>query len=139
MRQTKNRLVGTSNGNHNSRTNPNAGIISSHNWHSAMDIWRQTIMVRLTKIYTKTGDDGTTALGDNSRVSKTDPLIEAYSTVDEANAHIGMVLAFGDIGARGTQILNRIQNMYVFIVCDFIIVVLSMSSVGIIYIYKFNK
>lgn len=67
-------------------------------------------MVHLTKIYTKTGDTGTTALGDNSRVSKTHPLIEAYSTVDEANASIGMILAFGTMGANGHQILNRIQN-----------------------------
>lgn len=67
-------------------------------------------MVNLTKIYTKTGDNGTTALGDNSRVSKTDPLIEAYSTVDEANAHIGMILAFGTMGLNGYDTLNRIQN-----------------------------
>ncbi len=67
-------------------------------------------MVILSKIYTKTGDDGTTALGDNSRVSKTDPLIEAYSTVDEANAAIGMVLAFGKYGDNGKAVLNRLQN-----------------------------
>jgi len=67
-------------------------------------------MVILSKIYTKTGDNGTTALGDNSRVSKTHPLIEAYSTVDEANAAIGMILAFGKQGKTGREILNRIQN-----------------------------
>ena len=67
-------------------------------------------MVHLTKIYTKTGDNGTTALGDNSRVSKTDPLIEAYSTVDEANAAIGMILAFGTYGNGGQTVLNRLQN-----------------------------
>ena len=67
-------------------------------------------MVILSKIYTKTGDKGTTALGDNSRVSKTDPLIEAYSTVDEANAHIGMILAFGTFGDNGRVVLNRLQN-----------------------------
>jgi cob(I)alamin adenosyltransferase len=67
-------------------------------------------MVHLTKIYTKTGDKGTTALGDNSRVSKTDPLIEAYSTVDEANAAIGMILAFGTYGNGGQTVLNRLQN-----------------------------
>lgn len=47
-------------------------------------------MVRLTKIYTRTGDDGTTGLGDGSRVPKTDLRVEAYGTVDEANAAIGL-------------------------------------------------
>jgi cob(I)alamin adenosyltransferase len=41
-------------------------------------------MVNLTRIYTKTGDDGTTSLGDMSRTSKNDPRLEAYATVDEA-------------------------------------------------------
>jgi len=67
-------------------------------------------MVILSKIYTKTGDTGTTALGDNSRVSKTHPLIEAYSTVDEANSAIGMILAFGNQGKSGREVLSRIQN-----------------------------
>ena len=67
-------------------------------------------MVILSSIYTKTGDTGTTALGDNSRVSKTHPLIEAYSTVDEANAAIGMILAFGTFGDNGRAVLNRLQN-----------------------------
>ena len=67
-------------------------------------------MVILSSIYTKTGDTGTTALGDNSRVSKTHPLIEAYSTVDEANAAIGMILAFGTFGDGGRTVLNRLQN-----------------------------
>lgn len=47
-------------------------------------------MVRLSQIYTKTGDDGTTGLGDGSRVVKTDLRVEAYGTVDEANAAIGV-------------------------------------------------
>ena len=42
-------------------------------------------MVNLTRIYTKTGDDGTTSLGDMSRTSKNDPRLEAYADVDEAN------------------------------------------------------
>jgi cob(I)alamin adenosyltransferase len=67
-------------------------------------------MVILSSIYTKTGDSGTTSLGDNSRVSKTHPLIEAYSTVDEANAAIGMILAFGKYGKGGKKILDRLQN-----------------------------
>lgn len=71
-------------------------------------------MVRLSKIYTKTGDDGTTGLGDGHRVSKTDPRVEAYGTVDEANAAIGLcVLAAAHADPTTTQIrdlLLRIQN-----------------------------
>ena len=48
---------------------------------------------RLSKIYTRTGDDGTTGLGDGSRVRKDSPRVDAYGTVDEANSAIGMVLA----------------------------------------------
>ena len=48
---------------------------------------------RLTKIYTKTGDDGTTGLGDGSRVSKDSARVNAYGTVDEANSAIGLILA----------------------------------------------
>ena len=48
---------------------------------------------RLSKIYTRTGDDGTTGLGDGSRVAKDDPRVDAYGTVDEANSAIGLVLA----------------------------------------------
>ena len=48
-------------------------------------------MVVLNKIYTKTGDDGTTALGTGERRLKFDPRVEAYGTVDETNAAIGMV------------------------------------------------
>lgn len=50
-------------------------------------------MVNLTRIYTRTGDDGTTALGDFSRTSKNDPRLVAYADVDEANSAIGVVLA----------------------------------------------
>jgi cob(I)alamin adenosyltransferase len=49
-------------------------------------------MVNLTRIYTKTGDDGTTSLGDMSRTSKNDPRLEAFATVDEANSYIGVAL-----------------------------------------------
>ena len=48
-------------------------------------------MIRLTKIYTRTGDKGETSLGDGSRVSKEDNRVEAYGTVDEANSIIGIV------------------------------------------------
>jgi cob(I)alamin adenosyltransferase len=49
---------------------------------------------RLSKIYTRTGDDGTTGLGDGSRTPKDSARVEAYGTVDEANSAIGVVLAF---------------------------------------------
>ena len=52
----------------------------------------RTLMVNLTRIYTKTGDDGTTSLGDMSRTSKNDPRLEAFATVDEANSYIGVAL-----------------------------------------------
>ena len=68
-------------------------------------------MVNLTRIYTKTGDDGTTSLGDMSRTSKNDPRLEAYATVDEANSSIGVVLAMGDIkDVDIKKLLIRIQN-----------------------------
>ena len=68
-------------------------------------------MVNLTRIYTKTGDDGTTSLGDMSRTSKNDPRIEAYATVDEANSAIGVVLAMGDIKDEEIRkLLIRVQN-----------------------------
>lgn len=66
-------------------------------------------MVRLTRIYTKTGDDGTTALGDNSRTSKNDPRLEAFATVDEANSSIGVVISTA-LESEITKILVVIQN-----------------------------
>ncbi|SEL56194.1 cob(I)yrinic acid a,c-diamide adenosyltransferase [Nitrosovibrio tenuis] len=48
---------------------------------------------RLTKVYTRTGDDGTTGLGDGSRTHKDSPRIEAIGTVDELNSHLGVLLA----------------------------------------------
>lgn len=65
-------------------------------------------MVVLNRIYTKTGDAGQTSLGDGKRVSKTDPRIEAYGTVDEANAAIGVAR----LHASGLvdEMLGRIQN-----------------------------
>ena len=68
-------------------------------------------MVNLTRIYTKTGDDGTTSLGDMSRTSKNDPRLEAYATVDEANTAIGVVLALGGIKDNEIiKLLVRVQN-----------------------------
>ena len=72
-------------------------------------------MVRLSKIYTKTGDDGTTGLGDLSRVPKTDLRVEAYGTVDEANAAVGVCVTHIDAGADPRtrtigELLRSIQN-----------------------------
>jgi len=68
-------------------------------------------MVVLTKIYTKTGDDGTTALGSGQRVPKTASRIEAYGTVDETNAAIGMARLMLPEDRRDVAgMLARIQN-----------------------------
>ncbi|WP_028060951.1 cob(I)yrinic acid a,c-diamide adenosyltransferase [Candidatus Solirubrobacter pratensis] len=66
--------------------------------------------VNLTRIYTRLGDGGETHLGDMSRVPKTHPRIEAYGTVDELNAQIGLALAQGDLPERYVEWLRRIQN-----------------------------
>jgi cob(I)alamin adenosyltransferase len=66
--------------------------------------------VHLTRIYTKTGDDGTTALGDMSRVRKTDPRVGAYADCDETNAVIGVALVLGDLAPRITGVLRQVQN-----------------------------
>ena len=66
--------------------------------------------VNLTRIYTRRGDAGETDLGDRSRVSKTDPRIEAYGTVDELNAHIGLALTVEDLPNGYVDWLRRIQN-----------------------------
>ncbi|GAA1392863.1 cob(I)yrinic acid a,c-diamide adenosyltransferase [Pseudonocardia kongjuensis] len=66
--------------------------------------------VHLTRIYTKTGDDGTTALGDFSRVRKTDPRLAAYADTDEANAAIGVAVTLGGLAERVADPLRQIQN-----------------------------
>lgn len=66
--------------------------------------------VHLTKIYTRTGDDGTTALGDMSRVPKTDPRIVAYADVDELNSATGVAVALGGLEPDVQQLLLRVQN-----------------------------
>jgi cob(I)alamin adenosyltransferase len=66
--------------------------------------------VHLTRIYTRTGDSGTTALGDGSRVPKDDPRIEAYADVDEANAAIGAALALGELADEIRAVLKIVQN-----------------------------
>ncbi len=66
--------------------------------------------VRLTRIYTKTGDAGQTHLGDMSRVTKTDPRLVAYADVDEANSVLGVALALGSPAAELTELLRSVQN-----------------------------
>jgi cob(I)alamin adenosyltransferase len=66
--------------------------------------------VHLTRIYTRTGDDGTTALGDLSRVDKTDPRVAAYADCDETNAAIGVAVALGAPGDQILKVLRQIQN-----------------------------
>jgi cob(I)alamin adenosyltransferase len=66
--------------------------------------------VHLTRIYTKTGDGGTTALGDLSRVRKTDPRLVAYADVDEANSAIGVALALGNLAGPIAAVLTSVQN-----------------------------
>jgi cob(I)alamin adenosyltransferase len=65
--------------------------------------------VRLTRIYTRTGDEGETSLGDLSRVPKTDPRVAAYGAVDELNSQLGLVLA-ADVPDELRPVLERIQN-----------------------------
>ena len=65
---------------------------------------------RLSKIYTRTGDDGTTGLGDGNRVRKDAARVEAYGTVDEANSAIGVVLAVPGLPAEVARALTAIQH-----------------------------
>ena len=67
-------------------------------------------MVNLTRIYTRTGDDGTTSLGDFSRTSKNDPRLQAYAEANEANAAVGIAIACGDLGDEVSATLVRVQN-----------------------------
>jgi len=65
---------------------------------------------RLSRIYTRTGDDGTTGLGDGTRVRKDHARVEAYGTVDEANSAIGMILAVPGLPAEVARCLTGIQH-----------------------------
>ena len=67
-------------------------------------------MVNLTRIYTRTGDGGRTRLGDMSETSKTDPRLQAYADVDEANAHIGAAVALGELSDDVVRVLTHVQN-----------------------------
>jgi cob(I)alamin adenosyltransferase len=66
--------------------------------------------VHLTRIYTRTGDDGTTGLSDFSRVSKTDPRLVAYADCDETNAALGVVMALGSPEPDIAAVISRLQN-----------------------------
>jgi cob(I)alamin adenosyltransferase len=66
--------------------------------------------VVLSRIYTRTGDDGTTALGDMSRARKTDPRLAAYADTDEANCAIGVAVTMGNLPDAIAEVLLRIQN-----------------------------
>ena len=66
--------------------------------------------VVLSRIYTRTGDDGSTALGDGSRALKTDARLAAYADVDEANCAIGAAVTMGGLPAEITSLLVRLQN-----------------------------
>jgi cob(I)alamin adenosyltransferase len=67
-------------------------------------------MVNLTRIYTRTGDAGSTRLGDMSETSKTDLRLQAYADVDETNAHLGLVLASSEVDEDVAAVLTHIQN-----------------------------
>jgi cob(I)alamin adenosyltransferase len=65
---------------------------------------------RLSKIYTRTGDDGTTGLGDGTRVAKDSLRVDAYGTVDEANSVIGVVLACASVPENIAAVLTEVQH-----------------------------
>ena len=65
---------------------------------------------RLSKIYTRTGDDGTTGLGDGSRIAKNSARVEAYGTVDEANSAIGVVLSHDSVPDAVRACLTEVQH-----------------------------
>jgi cob(I)alamin adenosyltransferase len=65
---------------------------------------------RLSKIYTRTGDDGTTGLGDGSRVPKDSARVEAYGTVDELNSVVGLLLAVPGLPEEVTECLTEVQH-----------------------------
>jgi cob(I)alamin adenosyltransferase len=71
---------------------------------------RESSTIHLTRIYTKTGDDGSTALGDMSRTAKTDLRVAAYGDVDEANSAIGAAVALGELSGDVADLLVGIQN-----------------------------
>jgi cob(I)alamin adenosyltransferase len=85
---------------------PGAG----HPGEAMRECTAESMTVNLTRIYTKLGDSGETHLGDMSRVSKLDPRVEAYGTVDELNATLGVALAQPGLPERIGAWLARVQN-----------------------------
>jgi cob(I)alamin adenosyltransferase len=83
--------------------------LPSSRYRGAMPADRDTPVV-LSRIYTRTGDDGTTALGDMSRARKTDPRLAAYADTDEANSAIGVAITMGQLPDDISQALLKIQN-----------------------------
>ncbi len=71
---------------------------------------RESMGNRLSKIYTRTGDDGTTGLGDGSRVAKESLRVEAFGTVDEANSAIGVVLSTAALPPPVARCLTEVQH-----------------------------
>jgi cob(I)alamin adenosyltransferase len=67
-------------------------------------------MVNLTRIYTRTGDDGSTGYGGRGRISKNDVRLIAYAECDEANSAIGVVVAVGELDDDVQRVLTRLQN-----------------------------
>ena len=65
----------------------------------------------MSKIYTRTGDNGTTSLVGGKRVSKTDPRLDAYGTVDELNSFIGLMLSVMDEKAEKAENIQWIQQI----------------------------
>src|ERR1700722_1436223 len=65
---------------------------------------------RLSKIYTRTGDDGTTGLGDGTRIAKDDPRVEAYGTVDELNCAFGIILSVPQLPQAIAALLTEVQH-----------------------------
>ncbi|EPQ74588.1 Cob(I)alamin adenosyltransferase PduO [Mycobacterium marinum str. Europe] len=72
--------------------------------------YRLIMAIHLTRIYTRTGDDGTTGLSDFSRVSKNDPRLVAYADCDEANSAIGVAVAMGSPDPQLADVLRQLQN-----------------------------
>ena len=68
------------------------------------------MVVRINRVYTKVGDNGTTALGDGSRVPKTSARLAAYADTDEANSVIGLALAMGALSPEIADVLRTVQN-----------------------------
>src|SRR5690606_33511235 len=80
---------------------PRAALTTAIPGRRSLDRHRVEGVVNLTKIYTRTGDDGTTGLGDFSRTRKTDPRLIAFADVNEANAAIGVAVAAERAGSGG--------------------------------------